>query len=114
MFHLCIWRSYRGCGLSDLAGSRLLFLREQVRDLLVQKFLRELVASVAAPSDLAGSIIVKILYSSEGGDIEQVARTLKQISHICDCLSLPLSLVFIYLAYFYCLHSHMLDILVLY
>jgi len=36
-----------------------LFLREQVRDLQVQKFLRELVVGVAALSDLAGSIIVK-------------------------------------------------------
>ena len=85
-----------------------------MRDLRVQEFLRELVVGVATPTDLAGSIIVKILYSGECWGIEKVARTSKQISHACDCLSLPLSLVFIYLACFYYLHSHMLDILVLY
>ena len=45
-------RSCRGCGHDELAGSRVLFLREQVRDLWVQEFLRELVVGVAAPSDL--------------------------------------------------------------
>ena len=93
---------------------RVLFLREQVRDLRVQDFLRELIIGVAAPGDLVGSIIVEILHSGEGGDVEQVARTSKQISRVCDYLFLPLSLVFIYLACFYCLHSHMLAILVLY
>ena len=44
-----------------------LFLREQVRDLRVQEFLRKLIVGVAAQSDLAGSIIVEILHSSEGG-----------------------------------------------
>ena len=48
----------------------MLFLREQKRDLPVQEFLRELVAGVAVPSDHAGSIIVKILHSVEGGDVE--------------------------------------------
>ena len=38
---------------------RALFLREQVRDLRVQVFLRELVVGVAALNDLAGSIIVE-------------------------------------------------------
>ena len=47
-----------------------LFLREQVRDLQVQEFLRELVVGVVAPSDFAGSILVEILHSVEGGDIE--------------------------------------------
>jgi len=28
VFHLCIWRSRRGCGLCELAGSFVLFLRE--------------------------------------------------------------------------------------
>ena len=41
-----------------------------MRDLLVQEFLRELVVGVAAPSDLAGSILVKILHCGEGGDVE--------------------------------------------
>ena len=56
---------------------RVLFLREQVRDLRVQKFLRKLVVSVAAPSDLVRSILMEILYCGEGGDVEQVARTSK-------------------------------------
>ena len=93
---------------------RVLLLWEQVRDLRVQEFLRELVVGVEAPSDLVGSITVKILHSVEGEDVEQVAQISKQIPRVCDCLSLPLSLVFIYLACFYCLHSHMLDILMLY
>ena len=59
-----------------------------MRDLWVQKFLRELVVSVAAPSDLKGSFLVKILHCSEGGDVKQVAQISKQISHVCDCLSL--------------------------
>ena len=109
------WEGVWGCGLGELAGScGVLFLRKQVRDLRVQEFLRELVVGVATPNNLARSIIVEILHCSEGRDVEQVARISKQISRICECLSLPLSLVFKYLACFYCLHSHMLDILVLY
>jgi len=53
VFHFCIWRSCRGCGLGKLVGSRVLFLREQVRELRVQDILRELVVGVAAPSDLS-------------------------------------------------------------
>ena len=55
----------------------MLFLREQKRDLPIQKFLRELVVGVAAPSDLARSILEETLHSVEGGDVEQVARTSK-------------------------------------
>ena len=51
----------------------LCILREQVRDLRVQEFLREFVVGVATPSDLVGSILVKMLHSGEGGDVEQVA-----------------------------------------
>ena len=54
-----------------------LFLREQVRHLRVQDFLRELIVGVAAPGDLAGSILVEILHSGEGRDVEQMARTSK-------------------------------------
>ena len=50
-----------------------LFLREQMRDLRVQEFLRELVVGVTTPSDLTRSIIVKILNSGDDGDVEQVA-----------------------------------------
>ena len=75
MFHPIYWRSCAGCDLSELAISRVLFLWEQVRDLWVQEFLRELVVSVVAPSDLAGSFIVKILHSGKGRDGEQVAQT---------------------------------------
>ena len=45
-----------------------------MRDLRVQEFLRELVVGVAAPSDLAGSFLVKILHCGEGEDVEQVAH----------------------------------------
>ena len=40
--------------LSKLVSFRVLLLREQVRDLRVQEFLRELVVGVTAPSDLEG------------------------------------------------------------
>ena len=66
-----ILRSCRGCGLGELAGLRVLFLREQVRDLWVREFLRELIVGVAAPSDLVGSFIVKILHCAEGGDVSK-------------------------------------------
>ena len=42
-------------------------LAEQVRYLHVQELKCELVVGVATPSDLAGSIIVEILHSVEGG-----------------------------------------------
>jgi len=47
--------------LGKLASSRVLFLREEVRDLRVQEFLRELVVGVAATSGLARSFLVEIL-----------------------------------------------------
>ena len=76
---------------------RVLFLREQVSDLRVQEFLRELIVSVVAPSDLARLIIVKILHSVEGGDVEQVHSNLEIILPCLRLLSLSLylSLVFI-------------------
>ena len=46
---------------------RVLFLTSE--GLRVQEFLRELVVGVVTPSDLARSIIVKILHSVEGGDV---------------------------------------------
>ena len=48
-----------------------------MRGLRVQEFLRELVVGVAAPSDIAGSFLVEIHHSGEGGDVEQVAQTSK-------------------------------------
>jgi len=41
--------------------------REQVRDLRVQEFFRKLIVGVTAPSDLTGSIIVKILQVVKAG-----------------------------------------------
>ena len=52
------------------------------------RVLTELVIGVAVLSDLAISLLVKILYCGEGRDVEQVARTSKHISRICDCFSL--------------------------
>ena len=80
----------------------MLLLREQERDLRVQEFLRELIVGVAVLNDLAGSIIVEIFHCGEGGDVEQVTRTSKQISRVCGCLSL--SYLCLYLACSYCLH----------
>ena len=98
-----ILRSCRGCGLGELAGSRALFLQEQVRDLRVQEFLRELIVGVATPSDLARSILVKILHCDESGDVKQVVRISKQFSRVCDCSSLSHSLVF-YIFHAYIVH----------
>jgi len=68
-----ILRSCKGYGLGKLVSSRVLFLQEQVRDLRIQEFLRELIIGIAVPSDLAGSFLVEILCCGEGRDVEQVA-----------------------------------------
>ena len=72
---------------------------------------KELVG-VAAPSDPVGSILVEILHSVDGGDVEQVCSNLKIILS-CLRLLISLSLVFIYLACLYCSSLYMLDIFVL-
>ena len=73
-----------------------------MRDLRVQEFLRELVVGVTAPSELAGSFIVKILHIVEGRDIEQVCSNLKTI---LPCLRLLISLTCVlFLACSYCLY----------
>ena len=71
-----IWRSCRGCGLGELVGSCVLFLREQVRDLRVQEFLREIV-QVLRHRVICRIVIVEILHSIEGGDGEQVCSNLE-------------------------------------
>ena len=78
-----------------------LFLREQVWYLRVQELLRELVVGVAAPSDLAGSILVEILHSVKGGDVEQGCSSLETVLSCLQLRSLSLSHVFIYLACLY-------------
>ena len=50
-----ILRSCSGAASANLWVRVVLFLREQVRDLWVQEFLRELIVGVAVPSDLVGS-----------------------------------------------------------
>ena len=70
-----------------------LFLQEQVRDLRLHDFLRELVVSVTTQSDLAGSILVKILHSVEGGDVEQVCSNLETNLPCLRLLSLSLTCV---------------------
>ena len=47
--------------------------------LAVQELLRELIVVIIAPSNLAESILVKILHSVEGGDVAQVCSNLKII-----------------------------------
>ena len=48
-----------------------------MRDLRVQEFLMELIVGVAAPGVLVELILVEILHSGEGEEVEQVARTSK-------------------------------------
>jgi len=68
MCHTIVIWGVRSCGLSELAGSYcILFLREQVRDLRVQEFLRELVVGVVAPSNLAGSFLVETFIAVKAG-----------------------------------------------
>ena len=57
------------------------------------RVLWELLVGVAVPSDPVGSIIVEILHSVEGGDVEQVCSNLEIILSYLRLLSL--SLVFI-------------------
>ena len=69
---------------------------------------KELVG-VTTPSDPVGSILVEILHSVEGGDVEQVCSNLETN---LPCLRLlSLSLTCLYLACLYCLYLYMLDIL---
>jgi len=72
-----------------------------VGDLWAQDFLRELLVGVAAPSDLAGSILVKILHSVESENVEEVCSNFETI---LPCLQLlTLSHLYLYLACLYCL-----------
>jgi len=80
-----------------------------VRDLRAQEFLRELVVGVAVSGDFAGSILVEILHSVEGGDVEQVCSNL-EINLPCLRLLISLSLLSLYLACLYCSYPYMLDI----
>ena len=59
--------------------------------------MRDLVVGVAVPSDLAGSIIVKILHSGESGDVSN-GSNLETNSLVFAIAHLSLSIVFIYLA----------------
>ena len=97
-----VLRSCRSYDLGELADSRVLFLREQVSDLRVQEFLWELVVGVVALSDLARSILVEILHSVEGGDIEKVCSNLETINPYLQLL-ISLSLVF-YILHAYIVH----------
>ena len=53
---------------------------------------------VAVPSDPVGSILVEILHSVEGGDVEQGCSNVETNLPCLRFLFLSLSLVFIYLA----------------
>jgi len=60
---------------------------------------------VAAPSDLVGSILVEILHSVEGGDVEQGCSNLKINLPCLRLLSLSLTCVYI-------LHAHIIFIFI--
>ena len=101
MYSTLYLKSYKRYDLSKLVSLRMLFLREQVRNLRVQEFLRELIVGVAAPSDLEGSILVEIFYSVEGRDVEQVSSNLKIILLY---LRLLISLLCLYILHTYIVH----------
>ena len=72
---------------------------------------KELVG-VAAPSDPVGSILMEILHSVEGGDVEQGCSNLETNLPCLRLLSLSLSIshLCLYLACLRCLSIYMLDI----
>ena len=113
-------KSCRGCGLGELAGSCCIeFLRELVVGVRPQQ--ASVLACVvhagtskghACPIVLEGArcwycgtewscriVIVKILHSSEGGDIEKCAQISKQFFRICNCSSLSHLCLYILHAY---------------
>ena len=56
--------------------------------------MKELVVGIAAPSDLAGSILVKILHSVEGEDVEQVCSNLEtKLPYLRLLISLSLTCI---------------------
>ena len=88
------------------------------------EFLRKLIVGVAAPSDLARSFLVEILHCGEGEVVEQVARTLKQISvfeiallSLLTCIYIFCMLILfisLYTWYYFCsVDLHALDFLIL-
>ena len=96
-------RPRRSCGFACvvLAGTS--------EGLASPRVLGELIVGVVAPSNLAGSIIVDILHSGEGGDVEQVCSNFES--------NLPYLRLLISLSCLYILHivhvHYLLDILVL-
>jgi len=80
-------------------------LARTTRDLRVQEFLRVFVVGVATLIDLTGLIIVEILHSAKGGDLEQVCSNLEtNLSFLRLLISLSLSHLCLYFACFYCLY----------
>ena len=79
---------------TNLCVCAVLLLQEQVRGLRVQEL--KLVVGVAAPSDLAGAILVEIFIVLKAGMYSKCARTSKQFFRVCDCSSLSLICVYIY------------------
>ena len=114
MFRVLVGARCRGAASASLRACVCLFLREQVKGLVSPRSssVNSLVG-VAAPSDPVGSILVKILHSVEGGDVEQGCSNLETNPPCLRLLSLTLTCVYI-------LHAHivylfyMLDIFVLY
>ena len=81
-----------------------------------KEFYCELVVGVAAPSDPVGSILVEILHSVEGEDVEQGCSNLETNLPCLRLLSLSLSLspTCVYILHALIVHIHyLLDILVL-
>ena len=111
VFQYLLLRSCKGCSLGKLVSSRVLFLREQMRDLRVHEFLRELVVGIAAPGDLAGLFLVEILHCGEGENVKQVTRTLKySLVFAIAQLSLNLLVLISCMLIIFVLIYYMLDI----
>ena len=91
------------CGLGELVSLRCVLVgtSEETRES------KELIG-VTAPSDPVGSILVGILHSVEGGDVEQVCSNLETNLPCLRLLSLFLTCL--YLACLYYFHLYILDI----
>ena len=95
------WRVLQRCGLGELVSSYCVVLVGTSKGLVGPRVLERARCRCCAIEWSCGIVIVEILHSVEGGDVEQVCSNLETILP-CLWLLISLSLVFIYLAYLYC------------
>ena len=105
--HSCIWEVVEVASSSELASSDCRCCGTEWGTCGSIKFLQELVRI----GDLAGSIIVQILHCGEGGDVDHVAQTSKQIYVLAIAFSLSLNSTYSFIS---CMRLLFLSILACY